>query len=259
MTKLRASRFLGFFLSCLVGALAITFVAYATSVGTNVSVTGTLTTTGVTTLTGSLQASSTALFTGNITTYGNATFGDAAGDLNLFTGTLQASSTALFGDTATFYGNLTVDKAATTTVTFNQAGLNFDSNTLVIDPNANRVGVLTATPGTSFEVNGTASTTNLVVGGNGSTIAGIVFGFCNLSSGTITASTTKAVNCTSATGVRTSDRVFVMATSSLPTNLILLSASSSATDTISLYIHRLDLTGGATATGNISINFISLR
>jgi len=36
---------------------------------------------------------------------------------------------------------------------------------LVIDSNANRVGVLTATPNTAFEVVGTASTTNLVIGG----------------------------------------------------------------------------------------------
>ncbi len=122
MTKLRANRFLGFFLSSLMGAFAVTFVAYATSVGTNVSVSGTL---------------------------------DASG-LTTFSGSMQASSTALFGGAATFYGNLTLDKAATTTVTFNQAGINFDSNTFVIDPNANMIGIGTSSPTVMFSVHGSS-------------------------------------------------------------------------------------------------------
>ncbi|MBI2096866.1 MAG: hypothetical protein HYT40_01795 [Candidatus Sungbacteria bacterium] len=40
----------------------------------------------------------------NITVSGNSTFGDAATDVNLFTGTLQASTTALFTSGLTAYG-----------------------------------------------------------------------------------------------------------------------------------------------------------
>ena len=186
---------------------------------------------------------STSITTGgSLTVSGSATLGDASGDVILSTGGFQASSTALFGSGTTFYGNLTVDKAATTTVTFNQAGINFDSNTFVIDPNANRVGVLTATPNTTLEVVGLASTTQLVVGGNGSTLGGVVFGTCVVDFGSITASTTLSANCT-ATGVRTSDVVFVTPTATT-TRLIFTSASSTAANTIQVSMYNTGATGG---------------
>jgi len=193
----------------------------ATTISTNISTGGTLSVTGASTLTGA------------VTTSGNATFGDASTDVNLFTGTLQASTTALFTSGFTTYGNLTVDQAATTTVTFNQAGMNFDSNTLVIDPNANRVGVLTATPNTAFEVAGTASSTSLVVGG-GSTLAGIVFGTCAVDPQSIAAQVSAKVetSCTAA-GIRSGDTVFVTPPSdTLATDdwLVFEGASASSTN-----------------------------
>jgi len=57
--------------------------------------------------------------------------------------------------------NVTLGSASTSTVTLNAAtvstpnGVNFDSNTLVIDAANNRVGVGTATPTVSFHVNST--------------------------------------------------------------------------------------------------------
>lgn len=62
---------------------------------------------------GVLHASSTALLGGALTTYGNSTFGDAAGDVNLFTGTLQASTTALFTSGLTSYGTISLQNAET--------------------------------------------------------------------------------------------------------------------------------------------------
>lgn len=118
-------------------ALAVGGSVFATTIGTNVTVTGAL------------------------TVNGNSTLGDAAADVNLFTGTLQASTTALFTSGFTTYGNWTVDQSATTTVTFNQAGINFDAGTFVIDPNANRVGIGTTTPGSFLSVH---SIGNFVVG-----------------------------------------------------------------------------------------------
>ncbi|MBI2055032.1 MAG: hypothetical protein HYT39_02960 [Candidatus Sungbacteria bacterium] len=64
-------------------ALAVGISVFgATTVGTNVSVDGTLTASG------------------------NSTFGDAATDINLFTGTLQASTTALFTSGLTAYAGV---------------------------------------------------------------------------------------------------------------------------------------------------------
>lgn len=65
------------------------------------------------------------------------------------------------GSTSTFTNNVILGSASTSSVTFNAAtistpnGVNFDSNTLVIDAANNRVGVGTATPTVSFHVNST--------------------------------------------------------------------------------------------------------
>lgn len=75
--------------SFLVGlTMAVAGSVYATSVGSDVSVTGTLTVSSATSLNG------------------GSTFGDAAADVNLFTGTLQASTTALFTNGLTSYSNI---------------------------------------------------------------------------------------------------------------------------------------------------------
>ena len=122
-------------------ALAVGGSVWATSIGTNISVTGTL------------------------TVDGNSTLGNASDDINLFTGRLQASTTALFTSGFTTYGNWTVDQSATTTVTFNQAGLNFDSGTLMVDAYNNRIGLGTTTPGTTLALNGAAHfNSTLIVG-----------------------------------------------------------------------------------------------
>ena len=65
------------------------------------------------------------------------------------------------GSTSTFTNNVILGSASTSSVTFNAAtistpnGVNFDSNTLVIDAANNRVGIGTATPTVSFHVNST--------------------------------------------------------------------------------------------------------
>jgi len=52
---------------------------------------------------------------------------------------------------STFSSNLTFDNTATSTVTMTN-GLNFDSNTFVIDPNSNYVGIGTASPGSPLVI-----------------------------------------------------------------------------------------------------------
>ncbi len=116
-------------ISTIVTALAVIgIVNAATTIGTNINTGGTLTVSGANTFngnstfgdaagdvnlfTGTLQASTTALFTNGLTAYGNSTFGDAAADVNLFTGTLQASTTALFTNGLLTYGNSTFGDGA---------------------------------------------------------------------------------------------------------------------------------------------------
>lgn len=154
-------------------------------------------------------------------------------------------------------GALTVSDATTLNgdVTLGDAA----GDAIILIGNASTTNALTV--GSYLYVETTASTTNLIVGGDSAngTIAGMVFGYCSFNSGTITASTTKAVDCANANGVRIDDRVFVQATSSLGTNFVIIAASSSAANTISLYITNLALTAGDASTGQISIDFFSIR
>lgn len=81
-----------FIFALVLGAsLAVGASVWATSIGTNVSVSGTLTSTG------------------NVTFNGSNTFGDAAADINLFTGKLHASTTALFTSGLQTYDAITAD------------------------------------------------------------------------------------------------------------------------------------------------------
>jgi len=155
----------------------------ATTINSNINTGGTLSVTGVSTLTGAVTVGN------NITVpaaYGFDTAG--AGALNIGTstatsieiadtgvlttiqGTLNVDEAVTFDTTlgvtgaTTFSSNFTLDNSAASTVTMTN-GLNFDTNTLVIDPNSDRVGIGTAVPNTAFEVVGTASSTNLIIGG----------------------------------------------------------------------------------------------
>ena len=71
------------------------------------------------------------------------------------------SSTVAITGASTIAGNLTIGSASTSTVTLNAAtvstpnGVNFDSNTLVIDATNNRVGIGTASPAVALHVNST--------------------------------------------------------------------------------------------------------
>ena len=291
-SEARAFSFLALALATLF--LSFVFVAYATSIGNNVSVTGTFDASGVSVFNGQLQASSTALLGAAATFYSTVGIGTAtpaqlfsvqgnaliSGNLTSVanitaTGTLNVTGLTTLGNatgtqlTVTSNSYLSTTGIGTTSPSnfFSVHGNTLFSGNLTSVANITATGTLNVTglttltyaTTTSVTFTGTASTTNLVVGGAGSNIAGINFGFCNIPNSTIAASTTAAVNCTSATGVAVADRVFVMATTSLPTNFAVLSASSSAATVISLYIANLGHPTAVTTTGNISLNFISLR
>ncbi|MBI4079811.1 hypothetical protein HY414_01100 [Candidatus Kaiserbacteria bacterium] len=118
--------------------------------------------------------------------------------------------------------------------------------------------------GDDLTVTGTASSTDMRVGNdNVTTVSGIVFGFCSFADVTsFTASTTKFVSCTGATGVTSSYRVFVQATSSLESAFVIQSASSTATaGTIQLRVLNTDMdsNNGNTTLNGASINFWAVR
>lgn len=179
---------------------------------------------------------------GTLTVNGNSTFGDAATDVNLFTGTLQASTTALFTSGFTTYGNWTIDQSGTTTATFNQAGLNFDSNTLVIDSYFNRVGVASSTPYVALGVTGTTtSSAGVVIGEAGSGVSQLSFGTCSVNLPSIPVISVGVVDCT-ATGVTAGSRVFVTPTN-LEASVVFSAASSTSANTIQVAAYNASTTG----------------
>jgi hypothetical protein len=116
-----------------------------------------------------------------------------------FDSSLRASSTLLVTDSAIFYNPVTIGDAdadtlairagvwnltstATTTVAMTN-GLNFDSNTFVIDPNSNNVGIGTASPGqkltlgtgSNFATEMTAPGSATIAEGTGSLDAGTYY------------------------------------------------------------------------------------
>ncbi len=205
-------------------------------------------------------------------------------------GGLFASSTGAFGGTLTVGGAVTATStlnvtglttlgfASTTAISLNGADSNFMVNgyatttalngniatagTLTVVGTSNFTGVATITyaSSTSFSTS-VASTTNLTLGA-GSTLAGMIFGTCDVSQTQITASTTRGVPCTGATGITTAYKVFVSATSTLATTTLtnhifaVTAASSTGSATIGIEIANLS---GMTLTPAGTLNFWAVR
>ncbi len=143
-----------FILALLLGmVLAVGGSVFATTVGNSVTVSGSLTLNGngtfgdastdINLFTGTLQASTTALFTGAVTTYGNVTLGDAAGDTFTVTGTSITYSTA---------GTTTIP--STSAVAWAYATSSADIPLLRLDTSNTRIGISTTTPGATLAIGG---------------------------------------------------------------------------------------------------------
>ena len=94
-----------------------------------------------------LTVNGSTTLNGSLTTSGNTTLGDASGD----TLTANADAWTFANDT-----NFTLSGGVN--------GLSFDTSTLSLDATNNRIGVLTTTPATTFEVQGTASASYFLTG-----------------------------------------------------------------------------------------------
>lgn len=238
-------------LSVLASVLAVSGIVYAaTTIGTNVSVDGTLTVTGASTFTGA------ATFSGGTTNTGLTSFAQASSTL------FSVPGTAYFGGSATSTfdssGNLSVAGTLTQTgaATFNGnntfGNASTDTNLFTGTLQASTTALFT-TGLTSYS---TASTSALVVGGP-TTLNTLVAGFCNIPDTTVAASSTAYANCTSATGIEVGYRVFVMATGSLQSSVVVKAASSTNGNIINVALQNV--TNVSTTTDNISFNFFGIR
>lgn len=177
-------------------------------------------------------------------------------------GIVYAATT--IGTNVTVDGTLTQTGAATFSgaVTVSGAGT-FNGNNVFGDASTDTnlfTGTLQASTTALFTTGltsySTASTSALVVGGPTS-FSTMVGGFCNIPDTTVAASSTAYANCTSATGIESGYRVFVMATGSLQSSVVIKAASSTNGNIINVALQNT--TNVSTTTDNISFNFWGFR
>src|SRR3989338_7285024 len=216
--------------------LAVIFVSAgiaqaATTISTNIETAGTLSVTGVSTLTNASTTNS-ATVAGPLLINGNATT-TAAGALTLQS-TLGVTGATTLSSTLGVTGVSTFTNASTT----NSASI---AGPLWINGNATTTGAGAISTQSTLNVLGNttlASTTatTMKVGQVGTGMTRIVSGYCVTASTALPASSTASstptfAECTPSGGasvISSGDRVFVQATSSLPSYIILQSASSTS-------------------------------
>ena len=245
-----------------VGVFAVVLtVQGATIISTDINTAGFLSASST------LTASSTLYATGPLFNFAATTLGDEVGDTILFNGlatassSLRASSTLMTTGASVFHGAMVLGDETGDTITING---NIGGTTTIN---------FTGTTPSAVQIAGTASTSKLQIGGDNvpvisasggtfgtTTLSGLVMGYCNIATITIVATSSDYAICSSATGVRAGDRVFIQATSSLPEGMMVEAASTTAAATIGIRIFNAGLTGGANlATGAISFNFWAWR
>lgn len=112
----------------------------------NETVGGTLNVTGAATLSSTLAVTGNSTLTGNLSVNGNSTLGDASGD------------------------SLTINSNGVSIPN----GLNFDSNTLVIDAANNRVGIGVASPSVPLDIQSNASAIGMDIRGRSADNIGLI-------------------------------------------------------------------------------------
>ena len=205
-------------------------------------------TTGAFATQGAVAASSTLQVTSDQTNYGTLTI--------VGTGATTLGGALAVTGVTTLTGDLKVNGFATTTAltgAFATQGAIAASSTL-------QVTSAVTTYGTVTNKGAVTNTSTVTVGSAGTAVSGIVFGFCNIPITAVNATSTNYAVCSNATGVAVNDRVFVQATSSFPTTLVVQAASSTATDTISLRLFNPgDGVNASNSTDAISLNFWAFR
>lgn len=213
----KSKMFLQVLIASFITIMVVATIASATTIGTNISTAGTLSVTDTSTLTGA------------VTTVADVTVGTS----------LAVTTSATVGTTLTVTGATALN--ATTTISINgtkalsvknASGVPiFDVDTT--NSRASTTGIIvpqSAVTTPRFNASSTA-----VSIGDGSPIAGFLFGTCGVNFGTsLVNNKATTTNCT-ANGVTTSYRVFMTPTLLEP-NVVFNSASSTANNTIQVQI-----------------------
>jgi hypothetical protein len=274
-------------LSVVISVLFVSLVVYgATTIGTNINTGGNLTasgwatTTSVTTteyayvgdditeptgwdfLNGDLLVSDDLFVNSQATTSGSLWVGNAGTANNLD----MSDDLYVEGDLevdGTLYGAWATTTSATTTAyayvgpdISEHADIDFLYGDLIVSDDINFAGTLYG--GTASTTS--ATTTDTLSVGFGTGIREINFGTCDFANTAVTASSSAHFFCTSASGVTSSDKVFVTATSSFDTEYVIETASSTAEaeDKISIRVRNLGHTDDDTLNGT-SLNWMSIR
>ena len=230
------------FLSVCFSVFLVMIVVYgSTTIGTNITTTGTASSTSATTTDymyvghDITEPAGWDFSGGDFIVSGAAYFGTKATSATAFAvGAGTINYLDMSGGDLYVQGDAEIDGTASTTSALNTQG------TLHVGGNAAVEGTLT-------------------IGASGNAITQLSFGTCNIPDTTITASTTAYANCASATGVTAGDNIFVTATSSLPEQFIIQAASSSVADIINLRIYHLGYDASVTSTGGRTFFWQSMR
>lgn len=141
----------------------------------------------------------------------------------------------------TTLGNATSSVLSVTGMTYLDGGLTMDTDKFTVadtSGNTSIGGTLTVTGNSVFSTassTGLASLDSIKISSVGSTVAGVVFGTCTVDFGTsLDADIATTTNC-SATGVTTSDKIF-LTPSDLEPYIVFNSASSTATNVIQVQV-----------------------
>ena len=230
--------------SFITAIVAITIVSAATTIGTDISSGGTLTVYGVTSIGGALTATSTLAVTGATTLTGQLNFVNASSTGWFKAATIKSDTGAISfdDDNLSTSGTLTLSSGAFTFVTASSTGssqlkaanINSDTGAISFDDET-----LTTTGTINFDTassTGLASLQSLKVSSLGDTISNMQFGTCTVDpdDGGLGDGAATTTTCTAA-GVSSGDQVFITP-ANLPASLFLVSASSTATDTIQVTI-----------------------
>ena len=153
-------------------------------------------------------------------------------------GTFNADDAATLGSTLAVTGSSTVQALNVGGEALLNSTLNVVGSSTVQALNIGGAGMLSSTTATALKV-----------GQTGTRHTGILSGYCTIATPAgHTATTTQQFTCASATGVTTSYKVFVQATSSLPSMYVIQSATSS-TNAIEVRIFNTGL--GTTTAGGL--------
>lgn len=226
--------------------LVVGVVQAATTVGSNISTDGTVSVTGLTTLgqasTTRISVFDTAYFGGTAT----STF-SSAGNLSV-AGTLGVTGASTLSSTLTVSGLTSLGQASSTrfsvfdTAYFGGTATSTFSSTGALTLAGNLV-LATASS------TGLATLDSIKISSVGDTLADVQHGTCTVTIGSITASTTAMATCI-ATGVTTAHKVFI--TPYITDNgIFMVSASSTANDTIQIAVHNVGYTGAVDPADNI--------